>query len=301
MNLKDWQKKLRADRLTPRTISFYCESIHAIASIFAANGRSIDPREVTPETVAWFLDFMAAEGYAVQTRKGYLTALRRWCRDGGNRKVDRWPKSRLPHDMRPTVAWLNATQVSQLLACDMSPLQELVVNLELRQGLRRVEVIRLSLGDCDMTAHTLTASGKGPKGGKPRKIPMVPQTEHAIKRWLEVRDSLVTASRARFPRTFSDPGNLIIYEKSGRLFAYSEEGYGLDKMVILPLSTKLHYKITNHMLRRTFGRALYRSGVEVATISRILGHESTEVTLRYIGIDLDDMRAAMGRDIFGGI
>ena len=43
---------------------------------------------------------------------------------------------------------------------------------------------------------------------------------------------------------------------------------------------------------------MYRAGVEVATIAKILGHESTEVTLKYIGVDLDDMRGAMAIDLF---
>ena len=38
---------------------------------------------------------------------------------------------------------------------------------------------------------------------------------------------------------------------------------------------------------------MYRSGVEVATISKMMGHESIDQTLKYIGVDLDDMNNAM--------
>ena len=49
----------------------------------------------------------------------------------------------------------------------------------------------------------------------------------------------------------------------------------------------------NHTLRRTFGRTMYRSGVEVATISKMMGHESIDQTLKYIGVGLDDMSSAI--------
>ena len=56
------------------------------------------------------------------------------------------------------------------------------------------------------------------------------------------------------------------------------------------------YTVDNNGLRHD--KALYRAGVGVPTIARILGHESTEVTLKYIGVDLDDMRAAMNAPIY---
>lgn len=286
--------------LTPRTINFYTETVHAVARIFEADGRSAMPKDVTPQDVAWLLDHLAAERYSVQTRKGYLSALRRWCMDGGNPSVDLWPKVRWPADTRPNVTWLTSEQVTQLLAADLTPIQEITINLELREGFRHVEVCRLTAEDIDLIGHTVTIRGKGPIGGKPRIIPLVPQAEEAIRHWATVRAEWLRQSRARFPKSFEDPPQFVVWFKAGRLHAYSEEGYGLDKVVTLPLSEQLGFNVSNHALRRTFGRALYRSGVEVATIAKILGHESTTVTLRYIGVDMDDMRAAMKKDIFGG-
>ena len=146
--------------------------------------------------------------------------------------------------------------------------------------------------------ETITVIGKGPIGGKPRLIPLVPECEAALRAWGELRNQWVEKGQDRYPETFKNPENFIVWEKAGRLYSYSEEGYGLDKVVTLPLSDSLGFRFSNHTLRRTFGRALYRAGVQVATIAKILGHESTEVTLRYIGVDLDDMRGAMSLNIF---
>lgn len=289
---------MRRERLTPRTIHFYRETVHAVAAILDAEGRPFMPKEVRPSDVRFLLDWLSDHDYAVQTRKGYISSLRRWCVWGGNRAVDRWPKPRFPADKRPKVDWLSAEQTAELLACDKTPLQEVVIALELREGLRHVEVIRLKITDIDWQEHLLQVSGKGPIGGKPRIVPIVPETEDAIRKWSKVREKWSEECRSRAPRSFKDPENLIVWRKSGKLHAYSEEGYGLDKVVTLKLSSQIGFSFSNHTLRRTFGRALYRAGVPVATIAQILGHESTEVTLRYIGVGIDDMRAALDRRLF---
>lgn len=288
---------MRRDRLSPRTVSFYAETIHAVAEILDRNGRPYMPRELSTSDIIFFMDWLASEGYAVQTRKGYISTLRRWCMDGGSR-IKAWPKPRLPADLRPKVDWLTADQARRLLEHDMTALQSVVISLELRQGLRHVEVIRLKKSDVDLDGHLLTVTGKGPIGGKPRLVPLVTATEDVLKSWMAVRSKWSEEGLARYPKSFEDPEHLIVWRKAGRLSAYSEEGYGLDKAVTLPLSKALGFHFSNHTLRRTFGRALYRSGVPVATIAKILGHESTEVTLRYIGVDIDDMRTAMNKEIF---
>lgn len=293
--LRAWVSEMEADRLAPRTVSFYKETIRAVAGLLESHGIPYMPRAVKPGDAGAFLDLMAGAGFAVQTRKGYWTALRKWCREGGNRTVDSWPKPRFPADTRPKADWLTADEARRLLEADLTELQRLVVTLELRQGFRHVEVIRLRMDDVDWTEELLLVTGKGPVGGKPRTVPMLPDTADALEAWLSVRRAWAAEGAERYPRTFEDPPQVVVWRKAGRLRPYSEEGYGLDKMVVLPLSRELGFHFSNHTLRRTFGRALYRSGVPPATIARILGHASTEETLRYIGVDLDDMREAMGR------
>lgn len=51
--------------------------------------------------------------------------------------------------------------------------------------------------------------------------------------------------------------------------------------------------ILGTMRSRTFGRTLWRAGISLDTISMLMGHESTEQTRRYIGVDMDSMQAAM--------
>ena len=45
-----------------------------------------------------------------------------------------------------------------------------------------------------------------------------------------------------------------------------------------------------HAFRRTFAITLYRKGVDILSISRLLGHTSIEVTKRYLNINNEDLR-----------
>jgi len=289
----DWRRRMADDHLAPRTISFYVETMHAVAQILKDNNRPVLPREITAKDVEFLLDYLAANNYAIQTRKGYLATIRKFCDTYQNTLTLKKP--RFPHDNRPRVDWLDSEQAKRLLSCPKSTVQTTVIHLELCLGLRHVEVIRLRADDINYKDEYITVLGKGPSGGKPRLIPFASDTRAVLEAQERHRRDQIDMALSKYPKTTIVPPNLVLWLRGGKLHSYSEEGYGLDKIVTLPLSDVVGFHFSNHTLRRTFGRALYRSGVEVAVIAKILGHESTDVTLRYIGVDLDDMTKAMRR------
>ena len=294
--LQSFRKKMEAESLAPRTISFYVETIHAVTAILGSGNRHILPREITREDVQYLLDYFVANNFAIQTRKGYLSTLKKWCASFDAPVMKDWPSYRFPHDNRPKADWLTSDQAAALLSHPKTPLQDVVIHLELCLGMRHVEVIRLKAEDINYRQEFLTVLGKGSMGGKPRVIPFAEKTAEILRNYeATVRDEQIRKAVTRYPVSTIVPPNLILWSKGDRLHAYSEEGYGLDKVVTLPLNEALGFHFSNHTLRRTFGRALFRAGVSVAVIAKILGHESTDVTLRYIGVDMDDMTAAMRR------
>jgi integrase/recombinase XerD len=50
-----------------------------------------------------------------------------------------------------------------------------------------------------------------------------------------------------------------------------------------------------HCFRRTFALTLWRNGVDILSISRLLGHEDLEVTKKYLNIGNEDLREAHHR------
>jgi len=52
-------------------------------------------------------------------------------------------------------------------------------------------------------------------------------------------------------------------------------------------------KVGTHTMRRSCATILYKKGVPLFTISKILGHSSSDITLRYIGLDEADIRKGL--------
>jgi integrase len=48
----------------------------------------------------------------------------------------------------------------------------------------------------------------------------------------------------------------------------------------------------SHTLRKTYGHFLYKQGVDIALLMRIFGHSSQAITLRYIGIEQEQIDEA---------
>ncbi len=52
-------------------------------------------------------------------------------------------------------------------------------------------------------------------------------------------------------------------------------------------------KVGTHTMRRSCATIMYQRGVEMFTISKVLGHSSTDITRRYIGIDEKDIKKGL--------
>ncbi|MDR1955178.1 MAG: site-specific integrase [Candidatus Methanoplasma sp.] len=276
-----------------RTAQHYFEECTCVFKILQEHRPDILPHNVTIEDVNWLLLEMRDRGFAVSTQRGYVSALRQICTHYDNNTIVQ-KKIRWPQDMRPNVDWLTYEQAKTLLECPKTANQDLIIHLELCMGFRRCEVSRLQ--PKHILNNYVDVVGKGSMGGKMRSVPFHPRTADVFSRYDRYRKNLHSVAQERHRTPLDMPDRYLVYERAGRVYNYSEVKLtGLDKNLD-PLKESLGFNFSNHTLRRTFGRTMYRSGVKVATIAKLLGHESEQSTLRYIGVDLDDMSDAM--DIF---
>ena len=232
----------------------------------------------------------------VSTKKWYTHILDRYLQFYGNRVVEelhlQWP-----HDLRPNVKWLSEKEYEKLMKIEKSPLEELVINLELGMGFRSVEVCRLRVCDVhyDEVIPFINIRGKGRGEGKWRSVPFGYDTERVLKRWMEERRKIVERMRMYNPY-WKEPEELAIwchYVDSPVAGPYSEQGHSIDRGPIYKLRERLGFDFTQHTLRRSYGRRLYHAGVKIETISKLLGHDDVRTTYKYLGINMDDMNDAM--------
>lgn len=193
-----------------------------------------------------------------------------------------------PEGINPHTDWLLPEQMEHLrLAIQGNPTLHMLFHLEADMGLRRVEVSRLTLQD--IGPDHIRVLGKGRGDGKPRKITKHPDWDTVFSEYMDHRDSVIRKAMA-VDHSLAPPDGLMVYHHMGRLGVCQRTA--LDRM-IGKMNARSGLEFGHHTLRRTFGRELWKAGVPLETIANILGHSDPRVTIRYLGINLDDQAAAM--------
>ena len=270
----------------PSSIRFLKEHSGLVLKLMDKIGVNSDPVTMGEQDIRKFLSYCQSN-YAPSTQRDYCYALKKICEHNGNRIFDTL-KIRFPVDTRPNVDWLDFEDCKKILNTWMSPLQEIIVSLELLHGLRKCEVVRLTLDD--LHEDYMTVTGKGHGGGKLRSVPYHPDFKRSLNRWMSYRRSL---EESAYP--LDQPRNLLVYLKGGVLKSYQQvKGTAISKQLD-EISERSGVHFSNHTLRRTFGRELFRSGVNIEIIAMIYGHVSTQITMMYLGLNMDDMTTALNK------
>ena len=270
---------------SPYTILFYDEESRLVLKVLSEVDPESDPSNLDVETLKSLIRVLR-ERYAVSTQKNYIVALRRMCELNDN-YVFRKHRIIYQEDTRPNVDWLTYDQARELLDMWKMPIDDMIVCLELLEGLRKVEVLRLRLDDIHLEEGYLDITGKGRMGGKLRIVPLHPDFMRYYDRWMKDRDEMVRKAES------GHSDKLLIYVNQGVIKEYQETKGKTIERHMRELSDRLGFHFTNHTLRRTFGRELFRSGVSIEVIATIFGHSSSIQTRKYLGLDLDDMQSAM--------
>lgn len=285
-------------RTKSETKEKYAAVLYNINSILKENGQETNPRKMDENTINFLLRFW--DDLAISTKNWYLHILNRYLKHFKNEIIEDM-QIELGYDERPNVDWLSKEECDLVLKTRLSPLEDTVIHLELCMGLRVSEVCNLMVKDVhfdkDPSKRFIAVLGKGHGIGKWRSIPFHPLSQQIFETWMKRRHEIVRTIRMYNPY-WVDPGNFLIwchYKDKPTGGKYTERGHSLDRAVIHVVRDRLGLTFTNHTLRRTFGRNLYHSGVPIETISAMYGHDNIKTTLAYIGINLDDMNAALAK------
>ena len=150
-----------------------------------------------------------------------------------------------------------------------------MILLMLDSGMRLGECSTLLVSDLELSRKRINLRAEETKGRKERTVFFSPKTEKALRSWLQYKDRYVESDYL-FP----------VKEHGGSIGVGNFEG-NFRKYIA---RAGLNEEYTPHCLRNNFAKRCLMNGMDIYTLSKILGHSSVTVTEQaYLDINEDDM------------
>ncbi|MDR1885683.1 MAG: tyrosine-type recombinase/integrase [Synergistaceae bacterium] len=156
-----------------------------------------------------------------------------------------------------------------------NPRDEVLFTLGINTALRISDLLALSVGDVLNAKGKLadTIELKEKKTGKPKKFPLNKSVRSVLSGYLRGRAD----ARQGDPLFPSRNGGALSRWRARRILAAAGGAVGENR-------------VGTHSLRKTFGYHVYkRTGGNLGLVQKLLNHSSSGDTLRYIGIDREEM------------
>lgn len=231
------------------------------------------------DVVRWVRALLSERKLARQTASNALNLLRCALQDAADEGLVPGNVSRdvkVPKVPRTTEPWtyLRADELRDLFASPLQAYQRAAFQLAVYTGLRAGELWALRWEDVKAT-ELLVGAHRATKGGKPRRVPLLPEALAALKAWRQLRGRRGTRGKVVPVSPFVFPSATA---------GMHGEGYDAGWSKIAP---KLFgRRVRFHDLRHTCGSHLIQGTwtprpLSLEEVQLWLGHESRTTTERY--------------------
>lgn len=172
-----------------------------------------------------------------------------------------------PRRARSLPRSLHPTEVGAVLAKCPDRRARLVVSLMVFEGLRRVEVARLHIGDVDLDERIMLVRGKG---DAERFLPLTDATYRALSAYLDD----FPATSGPLVRSYQFPNRPLTADHIGRLVT--------EWMVEAGVKRRARDGKSAHAFRHTCASDVLDRGANIRQVQLMLGHASLETTQIYL-------------------
>jgi integrase/recombinase XerC/integrase/recombinase XerD len=271
----------QASGLSPHTISFYRDCL-VMFEKFCANLAVTKIEQVDANLIRQYLLHLEQTGHNSTSRHGHYRALRAFMywleielgEDEYRAPIRKVKPPKLPKDL---IEGANLEDVQRMVAAcaghTFTALRDKALLLFLLDtGARASETLAIDLNDLDFAANS--AFIRFGKGGKQRMVYFGKTTRRALTAYLKTR---------------KDDNPALWVNEQGERFTR----YGLDKTLRLRAKQAgISNPPSAHDFRRAFALNMLRSGCDVFTLQRLMGHSDLTVLRRYLAQTESDLQQA---------
>ena len=181
---------------------------------------------------------------------------------------------------RKPKVYLTDEELRKLLAnLDRSYFSEhrdyMMIMLMLDSGMRLGECSTLLVTDLELHRKRINLRAEETKGRRERTVFFSPKTEKALRSWLQFKDRYVESDYLFPVKEHGGPIGVGNFESNFRKYI---------------AHAGLNEEYSPHCLRNNFAKRCLMNGMDIYTLSKILGHSSVTVTEQaYLDINDDDM------------
>jgi integrase/recombinase XerD len=277
--------ELRRQEKAPNTIESYRYDLALFARwLEATTGEPFEADRVTPTDLREYRSFLLTveqrSPATINRRLASLRAFFQWARaEGLCREIPTdqvkgiqsspWAPRSLPKkDVDRLIRQVEQSSNKRDLA---------LLQLLRHTGIRVGELTALRLGDVTISERKGQLVVRSGKGSKYRVVPLNADARQALNDYLVVR-----------PKSTSD--RLFLGRRSEGLSPRA-----VEKTVLKYAQQARLEDVTPHTLRHTFGKSALDAGVDLVTVSRLMGHERLETTAIYTTPSPQDLEKAVAR------
>jgi integrase/recombinase XerD len=264
----------RVRRCSEATVRAYRSDYGKTARLLEQLGLPTDVRQITVTGLQACLAGLAHQSAATTSRLIHaLSSLYKHLIQQGT--VAQSPVSGLAYPQRGAslTQCPSVTEVETLLAACQHPGDRVLIALMACCGLRRAEVLALNVADVAVDLSVVRVRGKG---NKERAVPLRADLRQLLRLYLSELPAGASARVQNEAKRRMRPTTLARrFQRIMECAGLSDRGY------------------TPHSLRHFFGTQLVRAGVDVATVSRLMGHSNISVTSIYLHADDQTLAGAV--------
>lgn len=296
------QRFFREHLLTQRnvsaaTIAAYRDTfrlfLHYLKKTRSARCFSLSLELLTPETVLRFLEHLERQRRnCIRTRNARLAAIRSfvhylsdWLGPELPVTVARIPGIPFKRHVQRLIGFLSHQEVEAILAATddtwTGQRDHLLFLLLYNTGARISEILALRVMDVNVDGRQIELLGKGRKH---RRVPLWPQTQRRLRRWLKEN---------RWP-----PEAPLLPNRFGQRLTRAGAAYQLRQLVDRASAKHPSLKrrhISPHSFRHATAMALLEANVPTEVIALYLGHESPKTTHLYVEASLAMKKQALAK------
>jgi integrase/recombinase XerC len=261
-------------RYSKHTILSYRNDLEQFRAFLESLGHSALATDVTSAEVRAWIVYMMDNNISAVTVHRKISCLRifyKWMRKEGLINHNPLEKVVLPKRKKKLPVFVGEDSLENLLdnyefGDDFAGIRNrTIIEMLYLTGMRRAELIGLSLGDVDLQSGVVKVTGKR---NKQRIIPLIDSFKGRLEEYIKARER-------GFDRPLDDW--FFITDKGNKL--YDKFVYNIVKRYLTMVTTI--EKKSPHVLRHTFATHMLNHGADLNSIKELLGHANLSATQIY--------------------